>query len=434
MYLRTILVVIVAAGFGFFSPSVSLAARDFGGYAWSETIGWISLQGTNYKLSADETTGVMSGYAWSPNIGWVSAQSSDLVGCPVAPCEARLDSSDRLNGWLRALSGGTAESGGWSGWIRLRGTATDGSPYGPQAATGGLFSGYAWGSTVVGWLDFAYAVLTPPQPLTASGICSSPLGTLGTVDWTLPPGYTTARVEVRNTTTGTLLFSVDSTASSRNFATIAGNSYSWTVQALDTTSGILSAPQSGSFTCANPPITVTGAGATCDAATGVARLNWNFVGGNTYRVIFNGVTTSLIASTPWTTGGLAPGSTNNWSIAACNPTCGVPTTGTVSCDYTTLPSITFGANSTLIRSGQTAQLYWTITAPYAMNCEVFGTNPRHTFTHASGTTQITSASPFVTQPLTNTSRFMISCATAGLPSPAESSEVRVDVVPSQQEI
>ncbi|MBI2030189.1 hypothetical protein HYT05_01060, partial [Candidatus Kaiserbacteria bacterium] len=51
-----------------------------------------------------------------------------------------------MTGWFRALANG----GGWDGWISLSGAG-----YGPVLSTSGTFSGYAWGSTVVGWLSFA---------------------------------------------------------------------------------------------------------------------------------------------------------------------------------------------------------------------------------------------------------------------------------------
>ncbi len=130
------------------------------GYAWSDTIGWLDLNCSNsnscgsnnfgYSVAAD---GTISGYAWSDNIGWVSANSSDLVGCPSGTCNARI-TSGALAGWLKALSGGSAQSGGWDGWISLSGTSPS---YGPTVGVSGTMSGYAWGDTNVGWLNFAYA-------------------------------------------------------------------------------------------------------------------------------------------------------------------------------------------------------------------------------------------------------------------------------------
>ena len=121
------------------------------GYAWSDTIGWISLSGGSYGITVSGS-GTLSGYAWSDNIGWVSANSSDLSGCPTAPCSATIDENGNLSGWLKAVSGGSAQSGGWDGFISL-----SGSGYGPSRQASGSFSGYAWGDINVGWLDFQYA-------------------------------------------------------------------------------------------------------------------------------------------------------------------------------------------------------------------------------------------------------------------------------------
>ncbi len=134
------------------------------GYAWSDNIGWVSLNcatggpnesnvcGTsNYGLSIN-SSGVISGYAWSDNIGWISANSSDLTGCPSAPCTATISSGGAMSGWLKALA---ADNNGWDGWISLSGT----SPNYGVTETGGVFSGYAYGY-VVGWTDFEYASTT----------------------------------------------------------------------------------------------------------------------------------------------------------------------------------------------------------------------------------------------------------------------------------
>ena len=119
------------------------------GYAWSDNIGWVSLSGSNYGIAIDNN-GKLSGYAWSDNIGWITANESELSGCPQNPCRAKLN-GNAFSGWLRALSNG----GGWDGWISLSGNSPS---YGvTQNQSTAALSGYAWGSTVVGWLDFSQA-------------------------------------------------------------------------------------------------------------------------------------------------------------------------------------------------------------------------------------------------------------------------------------
>lgn len=152
----------VAAVFAwFYSTPVSVDAQSsagsFTGYAWSDTIGWVSFDGNGYGLSVD-TNGVVTGYIWSDNIGWISANSTHLSGCPSTPCEAYINSNGELHGWLKAVSGGSAQSGGWDGFISL-----SGSGYGPTIQSDGTLNSYAWGDTNIGWLSFSgngYAVST----------------------------------------------------------------------------------------------------------------------------------------------------------------------------------------------------------------------------------------------------------------------------------
>lgn len=134
--------------------SVSQSGTAITGYVWSDTVGWISLHCSNHgtcgtsnyglAIAAD---GTISGHAWSEHIGWISANSSDLAGCPSSPCTARMDELS-MEGWLKALAANGPESGGWDGFISL-----SGGSYGPTLANG-ILSGYAWGDTNVGWLDF----------------------------------------------------------------------------------------------------------------------------------------------------------------------------------------------------------------------------------------------------------------------------------------
>ena len=64
------------------------------GYAWTETIGWISMSSRNnvgpfsYGVKIDANTGHLSGYGWSENVGWVSFQhgnAPEYTANPPAP-------------------------------------------------------------------------------------------------------------------------------------------------------------------------------------------------------------------------------------------------------------------------------------------------------------------------------------------------------------
>ena len=173
--------VILFASVALFTPHIARSqssSAPLTGYAWSENIGWVSfncLTGgptannicatSNYAMNI-ASDGTLSGYAWSEHIGWISANAADLAGCPTAPCTAKMTGA-ALNGWFKALS---ADNKGWDGWINL-----SGSGYGPTLSSGGVLAGYAWGSDVVGWLQFdggSAPVSTTWQPCTANYFCT----------------------------------------------------------------------------------------------------------------------------------------------------------------------------------------------------------------------------------------------------------------------
>jgi hypothetical protein len=133
----------------------SSSSDNLSGYAWSETIGWLSFNCTDagpcspaYGVNV-ASNGSISGYAWSEHIGWVSFNAAEVGGCPSGTCAPQMNrTTGQITGWARALSGGTANAGGWDGWVSL-----SGANYG-ITVTGCVWSGYAWGSDVVGWVNF----------------------------------------------------------------------------------------------------------------------------------------------------------------------------------------------------------------------------------------------------------------------------------------
>lgn len=137
------------------------------GYLWSDTIGWVDLNclnsnscGTNPFGMSIDGSGNITGYAWSDNIGWISANPSDLTGCPSAPCTATFNGTT-LSGWFRALAGGTAQSGGWDGFINITGIS--------YASSTNYFSGYGWGNLNTGWVDFSRARESCPVSYSCNG-------------------------------------------------------------------------------------------------------------------------------------------------------------------------------------------------------------------------------------------------------------------------
>lgn len=154
---------------------VGASAATLSGYAWSETIGWISFTpATNGGNTINiDASGNVSGYGWSENIGWV--KFGELSNIPSGGADAKITGSS-FTGWARACAGtvtgdcnGSSRTDGWDGWISLSGTSPDyGVTLNPVT---GVFDGYAWGSEVVGWLDFSYAT-TDAQPV-VNGDCST---------------------------------------------------------------------------------------------------------------------------------------------------------------------------------------------------------------------------------------------------------------------
>jgi hypothetical protein len=161
------------------TPPPASSGVPLRGYAWSAPFidadsdgvedagegaggpGWIDLNCINQNTCASiswglsvASDGTVSGHAWSTHYGWISANAADLLACEAAPNNVAILSSTALTGWLRAIEGNTGQSGGWDGCIRLAGASPS---YGVTKNAGGQFTGFAWGSTNIGWVDFQYA-------------------------------------------------------------------------------------------------------------------------------------------------------------------------------------------------------------------------------------------------------------------------------------
>jgi hypothetical protein len=169
------------------STPAQATTHEVDGYAWSSNIGWISFNcktgganqanvcianggASDYKVLLDDTTGKLSGYAWSTNIGWISFNEAHIVGCPAGGANCTTPSINltdgAITGWARACAGtvngdctGASRTDGWDGWIELSGTnhtspdLTGAGGVSYKKLTGEIV-GYAWGSNVVGWIQF----------------------------------------------------------------------------------------------------------------------------------------------------------------------------------------------------------------------------------------------------------------------------------------
>jgi hypothetical protein len=157
LFLLTAFLALVLIGTFFEIPAPDrafAASNAVTGYAWSENIGWIHFNPPLGGVFLDDSTGNFSGYAWSENIGWVDFGPS--AGFPAAPnYGAKADlTTGKVTGWAKAVEGGSAQSGGWDGWIKMSGSVPDYGVSIDLVGTGN-FSGWAWASDVVGWIAFS---------------------------------------------------------------------------------------------------------------------------------------------------------------------------------------------------------------------------------------------------------------------------------------
>jgi hypothetical protein len=154
------------------TPTNTPTGTRLTGYAWSENIGWISFKDGSSPVKV-KPDGSLTGYAWSENIGWV--QFGGLSSFPNASygTNAKLE-GDKILGWARAVAGMSGQNrGGWDGWIALNNVKISSilpaNPFSPS----GCANGCAWGSDVIGWVDFS-GVSTSIQ----KNSCSSSYGTV----------------------------------------------------------------------------------------------------------------------------------------------------------------------------------------------------------------------------------------------------------------
>ena len=132
--------------------ALSMDNTEIVGWAWSSNVGWISFNCSNtsscsafdYKVVLNED-GTLTGYAWSSNIGWIQfGYSAGFPSVSGTVASNVRNNAGSLVGWARALS----YTGGWDGWISFI------TPQSNVSLVGNNFLGYAWGSSVLGWIRF----------------------------------------------------------------------------------------------------------------------------------------------------------------------------------------------------------------------------------------------------------------------------------------
>ena len=196
------------------SAPVSLTVTDTmassGMWAWSNNIGWVNINcfsttngcpgtsNSNYGINVDSSGNVLANsYIWSDSVGWISFDRSRTKAPPDGSSGsiARYDSATgNFSGWARALSAcqtipgvpvngcvGTeagSASQGWDGWIKLSDLSPNYTVNYFNGTFGSLSSSnsWAWGSGVIGWLNFtgpsAVVPVVPPSGSITASSCS----------------------------------------------------------------------------------------------------------------------------------------------------------------------------------------------------------------------------------------------------------------------
>lgn len=468
------------------------------GYAWSSNIGWISFNclnrtasnpngicasegGIDYGVTVD-AAGNLNGHAWSSNIGWI--QFGGLSGFPSASGNAggnaRLTSSNELQGWARVCtvfqtgcSGAlkpNAERGGWDGWISLRGNNHTVEFTGGSVAAGPT-NHYAWGSAIVGWIDFNPGfnpITILPNP-SINSFTATPdeveLGTDVTLNWNVQGMDSCTATNNRGATDWTgNVNAADSITHAQTVTPPEGD----TVYTLACESTLTGATFTESVTvtarpdieinslsctnCSGPSLPAPESDGTYDNITFLANIT-GIPGGNTapYELSFGGQTVTGTVS-----GGNETISLNDVVFGVHDATLEVdlPASGTILEDRTNTPAVNedVAGNSwttsdilvpppapnimnmsrvdELVRYGGATDLDITVEALYIANCELQGNGSSLSFTTAPS---VTSNETFTTPHLTSTSVYELVC-TEPITGVSFTEETRIEVIPEAEEI
>lgn len=417
--------------------------NSLSGYAWSETIGWVSMSGSGYGVEA-EASGLLKGHAWSEHVGWISFNSSDVNGCPSGGnCQARIGGDGSVTGWARALAGGTSQSGGWNGWIRLGGEGTQANVAVNRDTC--AWSGYAFGggdtlqSGVIGWLSFAGS----NYGVTGSGYACNGGGALS-VSCSANPSSGQAPLEVEwvaDVSGGVGSYTYDWSSandSTLNAATTQTVERTYTTAGTRTGSVTVTSGNGANqetATCSAVTTTVSNQDLTVNLATNTTKqtvgrsvnLTWN-VGNttgstsctaNNFESEYNG---SFSGSAPVTIASDYQGDTITYQLACTDPN---RDSGTDSVTINVIrPEVQIEASPTRVRSGATSNITWS--ASLVSECTITGPN-----IGGAGVGSITQTSNFSgdeNPTINGQSVYTIDCTDeAGNPVPTESVIVNTEI-------
>jgi hypothetical protein len=306
----------------------------------------------------------------------------------------------------------------------------------------------------------AAATCSVPPPTGASVSCNV-AGTQATMNWTAPSGYNTFYTRV--TTSGPVVgtnplaggWDDNFVGTSNTFTVTPGVTYYWWLHTKNAANGAYSnyipQPTGGTFTCTAPvgPVAPTLYLTATNIATGVSSpTSINITTGQNIRIDWsstNATACSNIAGpSDFSTGNLPNG--NDTSVTApfpgsstvftvrCTSASGLTDTKSVTVVNTSAalvpPTLSLNAVNTTVRQGQSANLNWSISANYALNCTVTGGGASQliSFSAPSGSGTVT------TPVLNNSQNFTLTCENTALGIAPVSDTARVDVIPNQQEI
>lgn len=189
-YIGFLIVALLLVGAGMLSGVLTDRAEaqpvsqyNLTGWAWSSNIGWIKfdtgVENAVYVQNAGVSGSIkpILGYAWSSNIGWIKfgGLGTSPDGSPSDATVNILGGPGSVSGWARACAGtvngdcnSASRTDGWDGWIKLSNLAY---------STGtGKITGYAWGSDVVGWVQFDVRMTDTVLPSIAGTCERVPIG------------------------------------------------------------------------------------------------------------------------------------------------------------------------------------------------------------------------------------------------------------------
>ncbi len=391
------------------------------GWAWSSNIGWISFNcantsscsDVNYGVSFDDTGGELSGYAWSDNIGWISFNEDDLDGCPSGSCKAKL-AGNNFQGWAKVLAGGGVESGDWDGWISLKGS----NPSYGVTLNGNSLESFAWGSEVVGWIDFS------PQ-FAGSGVF---IGDIPTVDLTASPvvvntgdtstlSWTTQNVDTCTGVDGTSDWLVSQAISGTDVEVGPINSETIYTLSCSGQNGTVIDSETIFVSSESPdaPTTSLTADPTTIVISGTSDLTWS----STNADSCSGVNFSTGDATSGNTT-VSLSVTTTYTVVCTNEDGLSDSSATVTITNPVNPTLSIGANPTTVRSGNQSTITWS--ASDVDTCSITGPGG-FSFSTLSGSS--------LSGPITQKSTYNITCQAEGIPDVSDS--VVVNLAPLFEE-